>query len=88
MKTRMDLKLAGKQLSTKTEIQSFGRVLFFRTENRNFSLFHFCTTGKLVYVDTIWSFEADSYDCGKRVIEPRPTGCMIKIFIRGGVVDG
>ena len=28
MKTRIELKQMGKQLSTKTEIQSFGRVFF------------------------------------------------------------
>ena len=44
MEMRIDLNLVGKQLSTKTGIQSFGRVLFL---NRNFSL----------YVDTVRFFE-------------------------------
>ena len=40
LEMRIGLNLARKQLSTKTEIQSFGRVSF---QNRNFSL----------YVDTV-----------------------------------
>ena len=40
MKTRINFKLAGKQLSTMTEIQSFGRA-FSRMVNRNLTLSHF-----------------------------------------------
>ena len=71
MKTRIDLKLAEKQLSTKTELQSFRRVFF---QNRNFILFHSCIIDNLVYILTLFGLFADSYDCGIGEIEPRLIG--------------
>ena len=49
-KTKIELE--GKQLSTKTEIESFRRLFFW---NRNFILFHSCIIDNLVYRLTLFS---------------------------------
>ena len=48
MKTRIHLKLAGKQLSTKTKIQSF-------LQKSVFQIFHFFIFDNLVYMLTLFS---------------------------------